>query len=127
MNIRFSKLCLLKRLSFLCGVFWHPCQMLVYCMKVKVLVAQSCPTLCNSMVYCSPPGSSVHEILQARILEWAAISFSRGSSQPRDQTWVSCIAGGFVTNWKTQFTVYAWVYSVPLICMSIFMPVPYFF
>ena len=55
-------------------------------------VAQLCPTLCNPMD-CSPPGSSVHGILQARILEWVAISFSRGSSQPRDQTWVSCIAG----------------------------------
>ena len=44
---------------------------------------------------CSPPGSSVCGILQARILEWVAISSSRGSSQPRDQTWVSCIAGRF--------------------------------
>ena len=48
-----------------------------------VLVAQSCLTLCDPMD-CSPPGSSVHEIFQARILEWVAISFSRGSSQPRD-------------------------------------------
>ena len=51
---------------------------------------------------CSPPGSSVHEISQARILEWVAISFSRGSSQPRDQTWVSCIAGRFFTVWATR-------------------------
>ena len=55
-------------------------------------VAQSCPTLCDP-VDCIPPGSSAHGILQARILEWVAISFSRGSSQPRDQTQVSCIAG----------------------------------
>ena len=55
-------------------------------------VAQSCPTLCDPMD-CSPPGSSVHGILQARVLEWVAISFSRGSSRPRDQTWVSSIAG----------------------------------
>ena len=48
-------------------------------------VTQSCPSLCNP-VDCSPPGSSVHEILQARILEWVAISFSRGASQPRDRT-----------------------------------------
>ena len=48
---------------------------------------QFCPTLCNPMD-CSPPGSSVHEILQARILEWVAIPFCRGSSQPRDQTLV---------------------------------------
>ena len=45
----------------------------------------------------SPPGSSVHGILQARILEWVAIPFSRGSSRPRDQTQISCIAGGFFT------------------------------
>ena len=59
---------------------------------VGVLVTQLCPTLCNSMNY-SPPGFPVHGILQARILEWVAISSSRGSSQPRDQTQVSCIAG----------------------------------
>ena len=51
--------------------------------KVKVLVAQPCPTLCDPRD-CSPPGSSVHGILQARILEWVAIPFSRGPSQPRD-------------------------------------------
>ena len=61
---------------------------------VCVLVAQSCPTLCDP-VDCSPPGSSVHEILQARILEWVAIPFYQGPSRPRDRTWVSCIAGGF--------------------------------
>ena len=63
--------------------------------RVEVLVAQSCPILCNPMD-CSLPGSFVHEILQARTLEWEAIPFSRGSAQPRDQTWVSCIAGGFL-------------------------------
>ena len=51
---------------------------------------------------CSPPGSSVHEVLQARILEWVAIPFSRGSSQPRGQNWVSCIASGFFTIWATR-------------------------
>ena len=55
-------------------------------------VAQSCPTLCDP-VDGSPPGSSVHGILQARILEWVAISFSRGSSRPRDRTQVSHITG----------------------------------
>ena len=49
----------------------------------------------------SLPGSSVHGILQARILVWVAIPFSRGSSQLRDQTQVSCIAGGFFTIWAT--------------------------
>ena len=53
--------------------------------SVSVLVAQSCLTLCNPMD-CSLPGSSVHGILQARILEWVAMPFSTGSSQPRDQT-----------------------------------------
>ena len=54
---------------------------------------------------CSPPGSSVHGILQARILEWVAIPFSRGYSQPRDQTWVSCIADRFFTIWATRETL----------------------
>ena len=61
-------------------------------MKVKVLVAQSCPTLWDPMDY-SPPGSYVPGVLQARTLEWVAIPFSRGSPQPRDQTRVPCIAG----------------------------------
>ena len=55
-------------------------------------VAQSCLTLRDPMD-CSPPGSSAHGIFQARVLEWVAISFSRGSSQTRDQTQVSCTAG----------------------------------
>ena len=58
--------------------------------KVKMLVTQSCPTLCDPMD-CSSPGSSVHGILQARILEWVAISFFQGSSRPRDRTLISCI------------------------------------
>ena len=64
--------------------------------SVKVLVAQSSPTLCGPMDW-SPPNSSVHGILQTRILEWVAISFSRGSSPHRDPTWVSHIAGRFFT------------------------------
>ena len=64
----------------------------------KLLVAQWCPTLCDPRDY-SPPGSSVHGICQARILEWVAISFSRGSSQPRDWTQVSCVAGRLFTIW----------------------------
>ena len=61
-------------------------------LKSENEVAQSCLTLCDPMD-CTPPGTSVHEIFQARILEWVAISFSRGSSQPRDQIQVSCIGG----------------------------------
>ena len=63
-------------------------------MKVKVLVTQSCPNSCDPMD-CSPPDFSVHGILQARILEWVAVPFSRGSSQLRDQTHVFRFAGGF--------------------------------
>ena len=63
-----------------------------FVLKVKVLVTQSCPTLCNP-IRCRPLGSSVHGILQARILEWVAMLFAKGSFQPRDQTQVSRIAG----------------------------------
>ena len=63
---------------------------------LKVKVAQSCLTLCN------PVDHTVHGILQARILEWVAFPFSRGSSQPRDWTQVSHIAGGFFTSWATR-------------------------
>ena len=66
-----------------------------------MLVAQSCPTLCNPM-HCSPPGSSVHETFQARILQWVAMSFSRGSSQHKDWTQVSCTEGRFFTNWAIK-------------------------
>ena len=64
-------------------------------------VTQSCPTLCHPM-NCSPPGSSIHGILQARILKWVAISFSRGSSWPRDRTQVSRIAGRHFNLWATR-------------------------
>ena len=75
------------------------CHFLLQCMKVKSEseVTQSCPTLSDPMD-CSLLGFSLHGILQARILEWVAISFSRGASQPRDQTWVSCIAGRRLTS-----------------------------
>ena len=64
---------------------------------VLCLVNQSCLTLCDPMA-CSPPGSSVHGTLQARILEWVVIPFSRGSSWPRKKTQVSCIAGSHQGN-----------------------------
>ena len=61
--------------------------------RVEVVkVTQSCPTLCDPMDYI------VHGILQARILEWVAFPLSRGSSQPRDQTQVTRVAGGFLTS-----------------------------
>ena len=61
-------------------------------------VAQSCLTLCNP-TECSPPGSSVHGILQERILHWVAISLSRGSSLPRNWTWISCIGRQILYHW----------------------------
>ena len=69
--------------------------------KVKMSVSQSCPTLCDPMD-CSLQVSSVHGVLQARIPEWVAISFSRGSSWPRDQTWIGHIACRFFTVWATR-------------------------
>ena len=66
---------------------------LTTCARVR---AESYPTLCD-LRDCSPPVSSVHGILQAGILEWVAMPFFRGSSWPRDGTWVSCIAGRFFT------------------------------
>ena len=78
--------------SLLCGchspVMGRVCSLVV---GVKAKVTQSCPTLCDHLDYI------VHGILQARILEWVAFSFSGGSSQPRDQIQVSCIAGRFFT------------------------------
>ena len=68
-------------------------------------VAQSCPTLCDPVV-CSPPGSSIHGILQARRLEWVAISFSTGSSQHRDQTKVSHIEVRRFTLWASREATY---------------------
>ena len=64
-------------------------------------VAQLCPTLCDPMDH-SLPSFSVHGVFQARILEWVAISFSRGSSPPRDRTQVSSIAGRCFTLWATR-------------------------
>ena len=74
-------------------------------------VTQLCPTL-GDHVDCSLPGSSVHGILQARILEWVAISFSRRSSQPRDWTQVSCIVDRRFTVWATR--------KVPLVTINLF-------
>ena len=70
--------------------------------KVKVSVTQSCPILCDPMDY-RPLGSSVPVTLQARILEWVAIPFPRGYSWPRDQTWVSRVAGRFYhpSHWES--------------------------
>ena len=86
---------------------WHYPRLWKHCSSgrllsfVLCLVAPSCPTLCKLM-NCSPPGSSVHGILQARILEWVSMPSSRGSSQFGNRTQVSRIAGGFFTMWATR-------------------------
>ena len=71
---------------------------------------------------CSPPGSSVHGILQARILEWVAIPFSRGPSQPRDQIQVSCIAGRLFTIWATGKPAFlsTWYFLTSFLCVQNF-------
>ena len=91
---------LLKVRSSVHGILSSKPQSLVstfVCLCVVCLVTQSCLTLDDSMD-CGLPGSSVHEILQARILEWVAVPSSRESSQPRDQTQVSRIVAGFFTS-----------------------------
>ena len=69
--------------------------------NAHMVVTQSFPTVCDPMD-CSPPGSSVRGILQARIPEWVAIPFFRGSSQLRNQNWVSHTAGRFFTDWAAR-------------------------
>ena len=77
----------------------------IYVYESESEVAQLCPTLCNPMG-CSLSGSSVHGIFQATVLEWIAISFSRGSSWPRNQTWVSHVAGRLFTVFATREAPY---------------------
>ena len=83
--------------------FWNLtlCLCVCVCVWVCVLIAQSYLSLCDPMD-CNSPGSSVHGILQGRILEWVAKPFSRVSSQPRDRTHVFCIIGRFFTVWATR-------------------------
>ena len=80
---------------------WTPGRLQVQQWGDCCLIAQSCPTLCDPMD-CCPPGSSVHGISQARILEWVAISLSRRSSQPRNWTRVSCIGRRVLYWWATR-------------------------
>ena len=91
-------MCLLSCCSSL--ILKHSTKQPGQCWEHVCSVTQSCPTLCHPMDY-SPPGSSVHGILQARILEWVAISSSRGSSQPRDQMHVSCTGRRILYHWTT--------------------------
>ena len=90
-----------KRLSALRINTWKGMLLLLVIWRSEVKSLQLCPTLCNPMDR-SLPGSYIHGIFQARILEWVAISFSRGSFQPRDQTQVSCTVGRLFTIWTTR-------------------------
>ena len=90
-------------LSSVCVYIYKSTYPATYLMCALYSVAESCQTLCDPMD-CSPPGSTVHRIIQARIPDWVAMPSSRGSSQPRDQTCtscVSCIIGGFFTHGAT--------------------------
>ena len=90
--------CFIETDMLCCFVFGIDRGVLQFLKESESEVAQSCLTLCDPMD-CSPAGSSIPGIVQARILEWVAIPFSRGSSQPRDRTRVSHIAGrGFLTS-----------------------------
>ena len=79
---------------------------------VKVKVSQSCPTLCD------PTDYEVNGIFQARILEWVVFPFCRGSSQPRDRTQVSCIAGGFFTSWATREVLMWYITSIDFLMLN---------
>ena len=76
-----------------------------------------CPSLCDPVEY-SPPGSSVPGISQTRILKWVVITFPRGSSQPRDQTWVSHVAGRVFTIWASEQTLPVGKKRSKLKCLS---------
>ena len=86
--------------------WWYYRQAVLYSFLIESEVAQLCPTLCDPMD-CSLSGSSVHGIFQARVLEWIAISFSRGSSRPRNRTRISHIAGRRFTVWATREALFS--------------------
>ena len=93
------RMALFRMQSYATETYWFDF-IVVHAMKWSE-VAQSCPTLCNPIA-CSLPGSSVHGIFQAIVLEWIAISFSRGSSPPRDWNRVSHIVCRRFTVWATR-------------------------
>ena len=85
----------------------QPCKLFSWTLELTWLISEGVKVSWSGLTFYnprdySPPGSSVHEILQTRMLEWVAIPFSRVSSSPRDQTWVSSITGRFFTTWATR-------------------------
>ena len=118
-----------RRAYSACPSILNPCPSALWCLltcsRCPVKVAQSCPSLCD------PMNCTVHGILQARIPEWVAFPLSRGSSQPRDQTQVSHIAGGFFTSWATrealgaQSLSFSWVHTIMLPSDDVYVSVCY--
>ena len=113
--------------NFLVGLSWHSpdwsaCPILLA--AVLCWVTLSCPTLCDPMDG-SPPGSPDHVILQARILEWVAMPSTRGSSQPRDQTQVSLIAGRFFAMRAIKTTIKLFHSHALKSCNDFLLPVSY--
>ena len=109
--ISFKNIWLFKAKAItLCSWVYNTYRCVCVCARAHVHAhtrAQSCPTLCNP-VDCSPPGSSVHGISQARILEWTAISSSRRNSWPKDRTCVSCIGRQILyhsATWETHIDI----------------------
>ena len=99
-----------------CQALWWPWWSLVAVMLIALL----CPTLCSPIHHCHPLGSSVHGIFQARMLEWVALLFSRGSSQTKDRTQVSFIPGRFLI-WEAPrkpLVIITFSYSYPYIGLS---------
>ena len=91
---------------FLTAFSFCQLQYSLFAPKVKVKSLSHVWLYATPWTVCSPPGSSIHGILQARILEWGAISFSRGCSRPRDRTQVSCIPGRRFNLWATREAKY---------------------
>ena len=97
---------------------------LCVCVCVCVLcVSHSVTVRLYNPMDCSPPGSSVHGVLQTRILVWVAISFSRGSSPPRNGTWVSCIAGRFFDHLSHQGSLYYIYVSIIYVYWAVYTEV----
>ena len=113
-------MCVVSIFNLCCSLYWG-CYVKHHESKVKVLAAQSPKTLHNP-VDCSPPGSSVHGTFQARILKGVVVSFSRGSSWPRDWTQVPHITGRFFTIWATREALKHLEDKQNTISITIFLP-----
>ena len=114
-------------LSFKILIYY--CVLSIFCCKLWVysLGSVSCSVVSNSLWphACRPPGSSIHGFFQGRILEWIATSYSRESSWPKDQTWVSCISGRFFIIWATKealFPLLTFDWNAPVVLKWLLLP-----